>query len=100
MCALGQPLQVYIRYRNAYGLPNDLERLAGNISKCCAQDFVTPDNFLEALHQGLYLKGAVQTYSFQQVVGMLTEPQLFKEPQSLLGIRQWEGAIPWYGLQR
>jgi hypothetical protein len=44
--ALGQRLQVYSRYRKAYGLPNALERLAGNIGKRCAQDFVTPDNFL------------------------------------------------------
>ena len=58
---------------------------------------MTPDNFLKALLQGCYLKGAVQTYSFQQVVGMPTEPQLFKEPQALLGIRQWEGAVSWHG---
>ena len=57
---------------------------------------MTPDDFLEALHQGLHLQGAAQTYRFQQVVGMATEPQLLKEPQSLLGIGQWEGAIPWH----
>ena len=71
---VGTVLQVYDRHRKACGRPNDLERLAGNVGKSCAQDFVTPDDFLKALLQGRHLQGAAQTYRFQQVIGMATEP--------------------------
>ena len=82
----GQFLQVHSRHGKTCGQSNDLEGLAGNGGKSCAQDFMTPDDFLEALLQCHHLQGTAQTYCFQQVVGMTTEPQLLKEPQALLGI--------------
>jgi hypothetical protein len=63
-----------------HGLPDDLVWLTGNIGQGRAQNLVTVDNRLQALRQSPHLKQTAETYGFYQVVGVLTEPQLLKQP--------------------
>src|SRR5262245_46179773 len=92
--------QIDNRHAEGNGWLDDLDRLACNIRKNCAQDLMAPDNFLETVLQSYHLKRAAETYRFQQVVGVATKPKLIEEPQALLGRRQWEGAVSRYGMQR
>ena len=57
-----------------------------NVRKRRAQDFVTPDDLLEALLQGHHMERPAQMHRFQQGVRMATQAQLGEEPQALLGV--------------
>jgi hypothetical protein len=74
LLVLGPSPQVHYRHWKMCSRPKALERLTGNMTKSCAQYFVTPDDFLEALLQCRHVQRTTQTYRFQKVIGMAAEP--------------------------
>ena len=65
-------------------LGNDLHGLVIDESEGCPQDFVTPDDFVEAPLQGIGVEAACETQRGRHVVSDAVRFQLIEKPKTLL----------------